>query len=355
MALNYLFVKELYEVGDKVLVIAQKKLEGLVKHFAGLFPYANMVESIVLRKDGDEDLWDTICRTVRGQLPSDGLPYFVNLSGGTRLLSIAVQQVLERQNAMFFFMPLDRNVIIQSHIDNNNDIDDDILCEIAHQMTIEEYLRVNNVICSHKQPLLPKEYTQDFFAIFTGNHLSGNDYDILEELRQERNDTVSVNDISGLRKFLEFINFPMQNPEKLSSKEIQYLTGNWFEEYIYYAIQQVLTPTDIAIGVDIQRKGSKNHNDLDVVFTYKNRLFAIECKTGVGKVSLYNQIVYKACALKEALLGMRCNSYIFSLNDDHKDNLARTAKNMGITFCDRHYALQPTKLKNLFQNPTMWQ
>ncbi len=102
------------------------------------------------------------------------------------------------------------------------------------------------------------------------------------------------------------------------------------------------------MSVNIQREGSNSQNELDVVFTLQNRLFVIECKTGVGRLALYHQIVYKASALKEALLGMRSNAYIFSLNHDPEYHHARTARNMGITFCDHSYASDPMLLKALF-------
>ncbi len=355
MILNYLFIKELFNTGDKVFLISQQQYMPIAKRFQKLFPQV-VFHSIFLAKDGDEDLWDTICRTIRNSIKSfdNGDRYAVNLSSGTRLMSIAVQQVFEPFDSQFYFMPHDRNVIILSQIDDNNDNNDDEVIEIKHKVTIEEYFRVNDIETHHKQPTQSEEYTNHFLALFTQNMLSGKDFDILEKLRELRDKHIDTYEVEGLSDFLHYTGFTPVRADALSPIEIQYLTGNWFEEYIYHAIKRTIAPTDIAIGVDIKRKGSNQHNDLDVVFTHKNRLFAIECKTGVGRASLYHQIVYKACALKEALLGMRSNGYIFSLNEDHKDNLRMAARNMGITFCDRTYAQEPQRLKNLFLNPKMY-
>ncbi len=354
--MNYLFVKELYERGDKVLFITQQRYLPQVEHYRLLFSYipATHLQCIALAKDGDEDLWDIICRTVRAGLSHDE-QYYVNLSGGTRLMSIAVQQVFEAFGAQFFFMPIDRNIIVHSQIDNNNNNDDDIISEISHQVTIAEYLKVNNVSCRTNEATQSEELAQHIYTVFTGNHLSGRDYDLLEDLRDLRNKKrVSLTEIAGLGQLVKLLCIESATAGELSSKEVQYITGGWFEEYIYYAIKRELNPTDVAIGVSVQRPGSEYPNDLDVVFTYKNRLFAIECKTGVGKPALYHQIVYKACALKEALLGMRSNAYIFSLNVDTGDRLQITARNMGITFCGRSYTDRPTRMQNLFQNPKNW-
>ena len=82
-----------------------------------------------------------------------------------------------------------------------------------------------------------------------------------------------------------------------------------------------------------------------MIFTKGNKLFVIECKTGVQTERLFNEIVYKLCAIKEALLGVSCYSYIFSLKKDDSNDLKRIAENMGITFVDHDILLTPRKLK----------
>ena len=131
----------------------------------------------------------------------------------------------------------------------------------------------------------------------------------------------------------------------LDQRELEYLTGGWFEEYVYYLVKKYIKPQDIAIGVVISRQGVKHNNELDVVFTKGNKLFVIECKTGVQTERLFNEIVYKVCAISEALLGVSCNSYIFSLMKDDSDALKRVAENMGITFVDNKILTTPGKLQ----------
>ncbi len=353
--LNYLFIKELHEQGDKVLLIAQQRFSTLTKRFTTLFPGIN-IDSIILAKDGDEDLWDTICRTIRGQLSKDD-SYAVNLSGGTRLMSIAVQQVFEKFNSQFYFMPHDRNVIIHSQIDDNNDNNDDEIIEINYRVTVTEYLKINDIRCTRQTPTQPKEHTAHMLELFTKKLLSSGDYGVLAALRNnDDDDFVGYNKVNGLERFIEYIGFTPERNGGVTSDEVKYLTGGWFEEYIYYTVQEMITPDDIATGVVIQRTENHNRdiNELDVVFTLKNRLFIIECKTGLIRAGIYHEVVYKACAIRESLLGMRSNAYIFSLNDDPKDRLKITARNMDIVYCDCTFALQPTKMKNLFLNPKMY-
>ena len=150
-----------------------------------------------------------------------------------------------------------------------------------------------------------------------------------------------------MSEFLNTINFPVKD-NKLTKYEIQYLTGGWFEEYVYHLITKTIKPDDIQLGVEIQKSESTNINDLDVVFTKGNKLYVIECKMGVGSESLFNQIVYKASALKEKLLGLSGKSYIFSLNPPIDDRLKSTAQNMGTTYIDLSDFMDDEKMNNLF-------
>ncbi len=351
VTMNYLFIKEKLEPEDKVLLIVQVQFNYLVNRYRSLFPKVD-IDAIYLEKDGDEDLWDVLCRTIRAGLSKD-VEYAVNLSSGTRLMSHAMQLVTEEFCVEYYFMPLDRNAIINSQIDDNNDNNDDIVREINHKMTIDEYMEVNGVRCSRKKLCRSRRYTTHFYEMFTKDMLTGEDRSIMRTLRDYRNSCNDFNNIDGLRGFITRTLFEPKKEGQLSPTETQYLTGNWFEEYVYHVVKECINPTDIAVGVDIKREGSEDHNDLDVVFTHNNRLYVIECKTGIEDV-YFRDVVYKACALKESLLGIRCNAYIFSVRakDDKKFHFA--ARNMGIVFYRCKNAMQPNQLRNLFLNPTMW-
>lgn len=344
--LNYLFIKEMFESGDTTLLISPLRLSKQIDRYIDLLPEIDTFKTIILEREGDEELWDKIYRYINTRLSPSEL-YYVNLSSGTRLISIAVQQAFERFNSKFFFMPQDKNIIIHSQIDGSANYSADIICEINHKVTVSEYLNINGIESSCRGITQSIEYTSYIYSLFMDRAFTAYDWDIIEQLREHRNGYVNIDGVEGLRDFLNRIYFPLQQNNKLLPHEIQYITGNWFEEYIYTLIKSIVTPNDIAISVEIKRIGSHNTNELDVVFTYNNKLYAIECKTGVGRVSIFNQIVYKACALKEALLGVRSNAYIISLNDVNDSYMFKTAKNMGITFCDRGYVNNHKRLLKL--------
>lgn len=358
----YLFIKEQYEPGDRLMYISAKDTEDDLDALSELFDIpASLIEEIVLKYDMDEFTYEKICRTVLAHLKKD-VHYCVNLAGGTRYMALAVQQVFEKFDTEFFYVQVDENIIVKSIFDDSIYDDDDSFFPVKHRMTIAEYLRIHNIqhnLNTHNHhPIRPEAESDRFFKLFSRQMLPGQDFLTMENLRTyyrkrkrivietiETTDSINNPAIPGLSRFLNNIDFVPETKGILTQDELEYLTGGWFEEYVYYKVKKYVKPQDIAIGVVISRAGVRHNNELDVVFTKGNKLFVIECKTGVQTERLFNEIVYKACAISEALLGVSCNPYIFSLKKDDKDILKRIAENMGITFVDNSTLINKKNLQ----------
>lgn len=348
---NYLFIKEIFRDGDELLFISSKKMEKYIEWIIKDVKLECVSNTLVFEHENDEEKWDVMSSIIKRNLSSDK-QYLVNLTGGTKYMSLAVQRIFEDFKSSFYYVPFPKNYILSL---NTKDV-----LLIKHRVNVREYMNLYNLKITEKTITKDKSYSDDFFNLFTENHFSENEYSIIDKLRSYREKTISITDIEekdeekkrpqikGLNNFLKYIKFQCRIEGKLLKEETQYITGGWFEEYIYHLIKDKLNPTDIRIGVCIQRTCTSNMNDLDVVFTIGNKLFVIECKTGVGQVGLFNQIVYKAAALKEYLLGLSGHSYIFSLSTEDAD-LQKTALNMGTTYCDRDYFLNSSKFEELFQ------
>ena len=357
----YLFIKEKYEEGDKLMYISAKDTEDDLDSLSELFNVpATHIEEIVLKNDMDEFTYEKICRTVITHL-KHGINYCVNLAGGTRYMALAVQQVFERFGAEFYYVQIEENIMVKSIFDNSINDDDDYFYPIRHRMKIGEYLKTHEITHdlregSHK-PIRSEVQADIIFDMFARQELSQHDYDTLEQLRtyyrnRRRVRIIDLEVYSNpqeavpyLTEFLEHIGFVPRVSKFLFKDELEYLTGGWFEEYVYYFVQRYIKPQDLALNVKISRGGVKHNNELDVVFTKGNKLFVIECKTGVQTERLFNEIVYKVCAVREALLGVLSYSYIFSLKRDDTDVLKRIAENMEITFVDYRILVTPQKLK----------
>ena len=302
------------------MFISSKKMSNRIEWIENTLDW-NLLDPqhIILKKDGDEEDWASMTSQIEKALSKEG-EYIVNLTGGTKYMALAVQSVFSRYASRFFYIPYPQNRILSTN--------DKTESPIAYRVSTDEYVCLyNQPLMNSHLPIMPKEYTEAFFKHFI-NGWRQTEWDIIDALRSYRNKNVSISKIKGLPSFLNKISF--KNDGTLKKLHIQYLTGGWFEEFVYHRIKDNLHPQDIVLGP----KTSSTNNDLDVVFTLGNKLFVIECKTGVEGGRMLNEIVYKASALKENLLGLSARSYIFSLGQDN-DIWAQAAKNMGITYYGR--------------------
>lgn len=348
----YLFIKEMYEPGDRLLFISAKDTEEDLDALAEQFDVpSNLIDEVVLKHDMDEITYEKICRTVRARLVP-GVRYCVNLAGGTRYMALAVQQVFEKFHADYYYLDVEKNVIVKSVFDDSIYDDDDHFFPVKYRMSVAEYLRIHSVKHDIKnlkdfEPIRSREEAERFLNVFISGQLTSADYDVLETLRCHYRDKKRIHiqqvELAGeygcpatpnLSAFLNYIYFLPKINGVLLKEELEYLTGGWFEEYVYYQVIENLKPNEALIGPHIGREGLSLNNELDVVCIKNNKLFVVECKSGVQGKRMFNEIVYKACALREMMLGISCYSYIFSLKKDHKEDLKRIAANMDIQFVD---------------------
>lgn len=358
----YLFIKEYYEEGDKLLFVsANENFDCITPLVNTLMINKELVQRIVLRRDADKYTYERICRSINNAIDKHA-DYYVNLAGGSRYMALSVQHVFANYQTKFFYIQTYENLIVKTIFDNSIFDNDDEIIPIKYKMNLDEYFKVYGL--SHDlgtpKPLVgSQQQVQQMFGMFANRKLSSSDYRVMDVLREKYRSwnfinieevEHTVNDsmipIPNLSRFLNYIKFIPSEKGVLQHHELDYLTGGWFEEYVYYLIKQCVNPDDIAIGVRIDGCTEIRHdNELDVCFIKNNQLFVIECKSGISSESMFNEIVYKVSALKEVLLGLDCHSYIFSLKKDPKGDLKKIAKYMGVTFCDYDCLTQQDKLR----------
>ena len=361
----YLFTKEYYEEGDELLFISTEEEAGCIQLLTKQLEVdETLVKSIIVKRYEDKFLYERICRTIKGELIPNK-KYYLNLAGGNRYMTLSVQHVFEEFDTLFFYTQTRENLIVKTIFDHSIYDDDDEVYPIKHRMNLKEYFGLYGLESDVDQPrqmVQETTFSQHFFTLFSQNLLGQGDYQVMDILREkyrgwkyliisevENPHKEYMTPIPNLGKFLNYIGFVPERKGSLQGNEIDYLTGGWFEEYVYALIKNVLQPDDIAMGVHISNGIIKHNNELDVCFMKANKLFVIECKTGVASESYFNEIVYKVCALKEVLLGTS-TSYIFSLKKDHKGSWKKTAKYMGITFCDWLNLTKPELMKNILKS-----
>ena len=358
---NFLFVKEMIQIGDKLLFISSKKFVERIDWIVNALGYNNCDIDRIILPNGVEEKWTEMITLIKNHLSIEE-KYIVNLTCGTKYMISAVPKAFDAFNAEFYYIPFPKNTILK--------IGDETSKEINYRMTVKEYFECNNTFIPSQKKLLESEnYTCDFFQIFL--YGTRDFFEIIEKLRLYRNKTINNVEkvekegipqikqnsksyplIKGLVAFLKNNCFPMQSDGRLTTHEIQYLTGGWFEEYIFALIKNNIKPQDIVIGIGLPISDNRavTNRDLDVAFTFENKLFVIECKTGIDKESIFNETVYKAAALKNERLG-KLSSYtsIFSLsgvNEQFKD----ISKAMNIAYYDRSYFDNKDKISQIISD-----
>ncbi len=126
------------------------------------------------------------------------------------------------------------------------------------------------------------------------------------------------------------IGFISNDQSKLDKKETKYLSGDWFEEYVYFKIKAELNLNDDEIGTGYNLVKQNIPNEIDVIFVYQHRLYIIECKTSVienrlmpdGSLKEFKflpEVIYKSDALKNKF-GLQANTSIFALEEIKNDD-----------------------------------
>lgn len=126
----------------------------------------------------------------------------------------------------------------------------------------------------------------------------------------------------------------------------KYMGGFWIEEYAFM-IATELNFDEVRCGQSIQWD-KQTRNELDIVIVHNNRLLIIECKTSrFGRDSTKdNDIIYKLDSIAEDLRGLYGSKWLLSV-DSLDERTQKRAKSQNIKVID---ATEICKLKQHLQN-----
>ncbi|MEW6419781.1 MAG: DUF1887 family CARF protein [Nitrospirota bacterium] len=136
-------------------------------------------------------------------------------------------------------------------------------------------------------------------------------------------------------------------------QDINFVSGGWLEEYVYSIVNRI-SPDDIKMGVKVEwdQKGPEPPtNEYDVIFTMKNRLYIIECKTkrfeGDDRELTGSDPIYKLDSLRDAAGGLFGKGMLVSYRKLTTDQKKRLKANK-LEYCDG------SNLRNLDQKTREW-
>lgn len=269
----------------------------------------------------------------------------INITGGTKIMALAVYNYFTRIGAGdIFYIPIGKNEIRQVFPLRKNR-----LTAISQRVNLWEYLtaygvKIQEISFKNKNLLSkPEDQTKDLFIAFISNQRDDL-FQAAENVRKldkrgkvlRRSVEVDVQLIQLLEVFNK-VGIKWENENEISKTETKYVTGEWFEEYIYPIIKNRLKKSDDEISTGLQLLKGEAPNEYDIMFTHNNSLYVIECKTDIadneeGKISyLFTNTLYKAATLKKEF-GLWVNYYLFALNDFSKlsDSQKKRAKQLDI-------------------------
>lgn len=135
--------------------------------------------------------------------------------------------------------------------------------------------------------------------------------------------------------------------------DVNFVSGGWLEEYVFSVVKKI-SPNDLKMSVKVEwdQKGPEPPtNEYDVLFTFQNRLFIVECKTkrfaGEDREMTSADPIYKLDSLRDAAGGLFGKGMLVSYKQLTADQKKRLKANK-LEYCDG------PNLKHLNQTIREW-
>lgn len=288
---NLLLILEQEEQIDKHIFLTTKAMEQKGKSMA-LLNAAQLnssdIDKVWVLEDQINSIKDTLDEKV--QHNKGNVQFIVNITGGTKPMSLAVYDYFKGLDSRFFYLPIGKKLFIEY----DSDFRQQSLI-IKTRLNLNQYLAAGGISYSIKENFVfTKFQCREIYKLYR---------------RQ---------------KFL-FADFPVKEAQLMAGlpQREENIRGTWFEEFIYYQIKQQLKLTNEAIATSVMiykdQKIPYNDNEFDVMFVRDNALFVIECKvhlSGGNQKSKLDASLHKLGAISKNF-GLRTHSYIFTLSDLH--------------------------------------
>lgn len=275
----------------------------------------------------------------------------VNITGGTKLMSLAVFDFFKcRQNAEMYYQPIGKK--LQKLYPDYNEYD------MLEVLSLKEYLDAHGI--SYK---FSNECIKDWkFNKSVYGDLIEKKREKIKAMRELQN-TPYFKNLLKRKMIIDFeqideskfadIDHPAATKEnmmelfqefgfnisEIKPRYVHYITGGWFEEYVYQKVckeYQTVDEKNVALNVEIQK--GKDKNELDVIYLDKdNKLHVIECKSFVdGKEGnkVLNDALYKLQAIIKSKFGLFVKQHLYTKSFIDEETPLNRAKEFGIDIKD---------------------
>ena len=272
----------------------------------------------------------------------------LNVTGGTKLMSIAAENAFSALGKPIFYIDTDSNHIL--FISKNEEQKWLPNLEMKAKNKIDIYLSAyGSTVLSTQNPIEREKYLPAIEP-FIKNYDNYTQVIPLLNLHatlsqsngyksEYTKDNKKIGKLDELLLGLDYqglLNYDGQTID-FKKREIKtFLNGGWLEDYTYFQLKEIANIEDIACGADVanpkfklgkneyssENKGNKN--EFDIVFMAKNKLHIIECKTQLmdknGGIKA-DDILYKLETLKDygGLMTKKCLVSYFEVPEQVKN------------------------------------
>ncbi|MBR5704925.1 MAG: DUF1887 family protein, partial [Deltaproteobacteria bacterium] len=293
----------LIERPDTIVLLTSQPMEGqaeLLKNF--LQPRGFSCQSIPIGDGYDFTQTQKACDDAIDCYGKEDGEVVLNVTGGTKIAALAAYQQFYFASRRILYMDTDHDRILElgDHpkntplTENLLDVKGYLACygkNIRHETTARR---------GEREARRDRETTSRICELFIGNPdlLQSMNRQISQEWEKKRKYPLFVN--TGGRKegthLLELLAgtgiAEASSSERLCIKTEEnhfYLNGGWLEEYVYNTVTGMKNDgldCDCHLNVNIEwdsplAPGKRTANELDVLFTFRNRLHLISCKTSI--------------------------------------------------------------------------
>jgi hypothetical protein len=288
------------------------------------------VNVIQVREDSILDCQKGIEKWIQGREDSE---FIVNLTGGTKIMSIATFEYFKDFGSRMIYMPLKNEYIIPFPKKTpKKPVDLDIRLNVVEYLAAYGLKVTNEHVLERNRNIANEREALSAFIVKNYNDLADMLRWLSASLRSERDKRTfsfsKKHDCSNEKEkeFLRLFGFKKQNniyTKELCKSETGFLTGGWLEEYCFNIVSEFLGKgvDDAVIGISI-KSNLGTDNEFDVMLTGGNTLYFIECKSLDQGHDLGFDVLYKIGALQKDF-GLRVESFLVTTSPHIFDNTGR--------------------------------
>lgn len=356
---------------EKIVLVVTAKMKRQADNLtAVLKENAIQVETLPLSDEHDFVQLENELLELATRLENDTVT--LNITGGTKLMSVAAQSVAHASGWRMFYV----------------DADTDRTLWLGHEKTppqaLQEQLKLRHYLRSYGFELASKpnrsqasaaqqQLTQSLVQQVGSLESS---ISVLNALAQDaenrRSLSVQLNERQRDNRNLEVLLRYFEDAKALTvqGERIQFandaardfVKGGWLELHAIQAVHQVTGPLDVrdkAMGLEVVDMATQTRSELDIAFMARNRLFVIECKTArIDKPQGHqerpappkaNDTLFKLAENCRRIGGLATRGMLVSYRKLHEPEL-KLAKALGIdVVAGVEIARLPEKLKQWVQ------